>query len=192
AVAACGDGRSLEVRVTHPAGAEVARTVVSIYESNTTTCTQIELGDLSTAQLQAILAAEQTDAGALEGISRRDRKLVVARGFDAADRYLTAGCTQHEEIAGHDAVRVDTDFTATLSIGAVDPGEPGLPLTLTDAEGRSLGGHAVTWRVYGPHGAAAGATGAALAPAEDGGWALAAPACTTDAGVARLPPVPPS
>lgn len=191
-VAAC-DAFSLEVRVTHPAEAEVASTVVSVYESNTTTCKAIELGDLSTAELQAILVGEQAlGAGPLGDVSRLARKLVVARGFDAMGRFLTAGCTEKEEIAGHDVVAVDTDFAATLSIGAVDPGDVGIPITLTDAEGRSLGGHAVTWRVYGPDGAAAGSSGAALAPAEDGGWELAAPTCTADSGFVQLHPVPPS
>jgi hypothetical protein len=198
AAAACGDELSLDVRVTHPPEAAIARTVVSIYESNTTTCRQIEYGDLSTAELSAILVAEQTVSsgagarGSLDGISRRDRKLVVARGYDAQDRFLTAGCYQQEEITGHDVAPVATDFTATLSISALTPGELTIPLTLTDAEGRSLGGHPVTWRVYGPDDAVAGTTGAMLAPPVDSSWELAAPTCTNEAGVARVHPVPPS
>jgi hypothetical protein len=194
--AACGDRLSLEVSVKHPPEAAVATTAVAIYESNATTCKQIEFGDLSTAELAAILVAEQTTGaaagGSLDDISRLDRKLVVARGFDAAGRFVTAGCTQKEEITGRDVVPVDTDFAATLSISALVPGEFGIPITLTDAEGRSLGGHQVTWRVYGPDGVVAGTSGAALAPAEDDSWELAAPTCTIDSGVARLHPVPPS
>ncbi len=192
AAAACGDELSLDVEVRHPAAAAVATTVVSIYESSSTTCKQIELGDLSTAELTPILVAERTGPGPLDGISREGRKLVVARGFDAAGRYLTAGCAEQETITGRAIVPVDTAFTATLSISAIDPDVPGIPLTLTDAEGRSLAGHPVTWRVYGPDGAAPAATAAALAPAEDGAWELAAPTCTGDAGVARVHPVPPS
>lgn len=192
AAAACGDELSLDVEIRHPAEATVATTVVSIYESSSTTCKQIELGDLSTAELTAILVAERTGPGPLDGISRQGRKLVVARGFDAAGRYLTAGCAEQATITGRAIVPVDTAFTATLSISAVDPGVPGLPLTLTDAEGRSLAGHPVTWRVYGPDGATPAATAAALAPAEDGAWELAAPTCTGDAGIARVHPVPPS
>lgn len=192
AAAACGDALSLDVEVRHPAAAAVATTVVSIYESSSTTCKQIELGDLSAAELTAILVAERTGAGPLDGISREGRKLVVARGFDAAGRYLTAGCAEQATITGRAVVPVDTAFTATLSISAIDPGVPGIPLTLTDAEGRSLAGHPVTWRVYGPDGATPAATAAALAPAEDGAWELAAPTCTSAAGVARVHPVPPS
>jgi hypothetical protein len=196
AAAACGDHLSLRVEVHHPADAAVARTVVSIYESSTTTCAQIEYGDLTAAQLAALLVAEQAlgadPGGALDGISRLDRKLVVARGFAADGRLVTAGCAQQDAITGRDVARVDTDFAATLSVGAVDPAQPGLPLTLTDADGRALARHPVTWRVYGPDGAAAGDTGAALAPGPDGSWELAAPACTGDGGVARVHPVPPS
>jgi hypothetical protein len=195
-LAACGDDLSLAVVVRHPADAAVARTVVSIYESSTTTCRQIEFGDLSTDELRAILVTEQAlgadPGGALEGISRLDRKLVVARGFAADGRLVTAGCTEHGKIAGKDVAEVATLFAATLSVSAVDPATPGLPVTLTDADGRALGGHPVTWRVYGPAGAGAGASGAALAPAAEGGWELAAPTCTAEPGVARLHPVPPS
>ncbi|HWU90119.1 MAG TPA: hypothetical protein VN253_22805, partial [Kofleriaceae bacterium] len=195
AAAACGDDLALRVVVHHPAEAPVARTVVSIYESSTATCQQIELGDLSTAELEAILVTEQTieaaGSGALEGISRVDRKLVVARGYDAMGRLFTAGCTEKEVIAGRDVVQVDTDFAVTLSIGAVAAGEVGIPITLTDAEGRSREGHRVSWRVYGPHGATPSASGAALATGDDASWELAQPACTNAAGVARLHPVPP-
>ncbi len=194
--AASGAGLSLEVSVHHPPEADLASTVVSIYESSSATCKQIELGDLSTAELQAILVAEQTigagAGGALDGISRVERKLVVARGFDAAGRHFTAGCTEKEEITGRDAVRVDTDFTATLSINALAPGDLAIPLTLTDAAGRSLAGHRVSWRVHGPDGAAAADTAAALAGTADGGWELAAPTCTDSSGLARVHPVPPS
>ena len=196
AAAACGDDLGLDVQVRHPAEAAVARTVVSIYESSITTCKEIEFGDLSTDELRAILVAEQAlgadPGGALEGISRLDRKLVVARGFAADGRLVAAGCVEHGAITGRDVAEVATDLAATLSVGAVDPTSPGLPVTLTDADGRSLAGHRVTWRVYGPAGAAAAPSGAALAPAAEGGWELAAPTCTSEAGVARLHPVPPS
>ena len=196
AVVGCGDELALRVVVHHPAEAAVARTVVSIYESSSSTCKQIELGDLSTAQLEAILVTEQviggTEAGALEGISRVDRKLVVARGEGAMGRLLTAGCTEKEEITGQDVVEVNTDFAVTLSIGALAAGELGIPITLTDAEGRSRPGHRVSWRVYGPHAATPNTSGAALAPGEDESWELAQPSCTNAAGVARLHPVPPA
>jgi hypothetical protein len=195
ALAACGDDLSLEVQVQHPPGAEVASTTVSIYESATTTCKELELGDLSTAELQAILVTEQTiganAGGALEGISRKGRKLVVARGFEADGRLVTAGCSQQDAITGRDVVEVDTDFAATLSVGAANP-DMGLPVTLTDADGRSLSGHPMTWRVYGPDGATAGTSSSAVVPAEDGSWELAAPTCTGEGGVVRVHPVPPS
>jgi hypothetical protein len=195
ALAACGDSLSLRVVVHHPAEATVAKTVVSIYESSSATCKQIELGDLSTAQLAAILVTEQTvgdESGDLDGIARVDRKLVVARGFDEMGRLLTAGCTEKEEITGQDVVQVDTDFAVTLSIGAVAAGELGIPITLTDAEGRSRDGHRVSWRVYGPHAAMPSTSSAALAPGDDASWELAQPACTNASGVARLHPVPPA
>lgn len=195
-LAACGDDLALDVQVHHPEGAAIARTTVSIYESSTAACRQIELGDLSAAELQAILTAEVTFApgerGALEGIAREDRKLVVARGLDAAGRLVAAGCAEKAAITGRDTVEIDTDFAATLSVGALAAVGAAIPLTLTDAQGRSLPGHEVTWRVYGPAGAPAAPTTAALAPVDDGGWELAAPTCTDPDGVARVHPVPPA
>ena len=107
-------------------------------------------------------------------------------------RLLVAGCAEKEEITGRDVVAVDTDFAVTLSIGALAAGDLGIPITLTDAEGRSRPGHRVSWRVYGPHGAMPGASGAALVPGADESWEPAQPACTNAAGVARLHPVPPA
>jgi hypothetical protein len=190
--AACGDDLSLEVRVTHPEGAAIPRTVVSIYESATATCKQIEFGDLSPAQLQSILVAEQVGAGALDGISRLGKKLIVARGFDGAGRLATAGCAEHDEITGRDIVTIQTQPAATLSINALTGTELGIRVALTDVEGRSLGNHPVTWRVYGPNGATPGTSGAQLTSVPDGSWELASPTCTSDAGIARVHPVPPS
>jgi hypothetical protein len=194
--AACGDDLALRVVVHHPEDAGVVRTVVSIYESSSTTCAQIELGDLSAAELAAILVTEQTltgaEPGALDGISRVDRKLVVARGFDAMGRLAAAGCTEKEVISGRDVVEVETDFAVTLSIGAVSPDDPALPIAFTDALGRSREKHRISWRVYGPHGAAPGTSSAAVVPGVDGSWELAQPTCTNSSGVAKLHPVPPA
>lgn len=195
ALTACDD-LSLHVEVTHPPAAAVASTTVSIYESNATACRQLEFGDLSAAELQAILVAEQTiganPGGSLDGISRTGKKLVAARGFDAMGRFLTAGCTEHAEITGEDVVAVATDFAATLSIGGRSNSDLAIPITLTDAEGRSLDGHPVAWRVYGPAGAAPALTDAGVVASADDSWELAAPTCTGAAGSAQLHPVPPS
>jgi hypothetical protein len=192
--AACTSSYSLEVSVQHPPGSEVTRTVVSVYESSSARCAHIELGDLTAAELDAILVTEQeVGSGAgLSGIARVERKLVVARGYDAQARLRTAGCSEQGEIEGRAEVLVTTRLAATLSLGVAPLGARGIAVTLTDAEGRALAQHPIAWRVFGPDGSTPAASGTALSPLAPGAWELAAPTCSDAGGSALLNPVPPA
>ncbi|MGE0871570.1 MAG: hypothetical protein AB7P03_23625 [Kofleriaceae bacterium] len=198
--AACGDSLSLHVTVDHPEGVPVASTIVSVYESGTLHCEQIEYGDLADDELDAALVAEQTidaqgeSSGSLDPLSRTETKLIVARGFDATGTPVTAGCIEKTVIAGDDTVTITTVRTAVASLGVFDqmgPDPLGLTVTLTDTAGNSLPANRVSWRVYAPVGAAASSSPSMLTTG-DAEWQLAAPTCTNGNGVARLHPVPPS
>jgi hypothetical protein len=192
-VAACADDPTLHVSVVHPAGSQVAKTVVSVYEG-AFGCVQVEFGDLTTDQLAASLVAEDTiPYGNLDGISRTDPKIVVARGYGADGTLITEGCAEKGVVSGADQLEVDTVATATASVALADPTHAdlfGLAVSATDPDGKELDGRAVSWRVYAPVGAMpAATTGVDVAP--DSSWQPMSPTCTS-AGRAVIHPVPPS
>lgn len=197
-VAACSSDPTLHVTVTHPTGSQVVKTVVSVYEG-AFGCVDVEFGDLTNDQLQASLVAEQTLAdgaapvGNLDGISRTDPKIVVARGYGSDGRLRTEGCAQKDVVAGADELAVTTVMTATASVALADPTRAdvfGLAVAATDPDGKELDGRPVSWRVYAPIGAMPAATTAVTAAA-DSSWTPNAPTCTAG-GVALIHPVPPS
>ena len=192
AVAACADDPTLHVSVTHPAGSQVGKTVVSVYEGSFG-CVQVEFGDLTADQLQASLVAEDTiPYGNLNGLSRTDPKIVVARGYGADGQLVTEGCAEKDVVTGADELAVTTVPTATASLASADPTHAdafGLAVTATDPDGKQLDGRPVSWRVYAPAGAMPAASGLDVAP--DSSWQPAAPVCTTN-GLAVIHPVPPS
>lgn len=191
-VAACADDPTLHVNVVHPQGVEVARTVVSVYQG-TFDCLAVEFGDLSADQLAAALAAEETiPHGDLDGISRTDPKIIVARGYASDGRLITEGCAEKDVVTGADEIDVTTVPTATASVALADPTHAdafGLAVEATDPDGQGLDGRAVSWRVYAPSGAMPAASG--LDVAADSSWQPMAPSCT-QGGVAVIHPVPPS
>lgn len=191
-IGACADDPTLHVSVTHPEGSQVARTVVSVYEG-TFDCLAVELGDLGADQLQAALVAEDAiPHGNLDGISRTDPKVIVARGYGADGRLITEGCAEKGVVSGADEVSIATVPTATASVALADPTHAdqfGLAVAATDPDGKELDGRAVSWRVYAPVGAMPAASG--LDVASDSSWQPVAPSCTQD-GLAVIHPVPPS
>jgi hypothetical protein len=191
-LAACADDPTLHVTVVHPAGSQVAKTVVSVYEG-AFGCLAVEFGDLTADQLAASLVAEDTiPHGNLDGISRTDPKIVVARGYGADDKLITEGCAEKGVVTGADQLEVDTMATATASIGLADPTHVdlfGLAVAATDPDGKELDGRPVSWRVYAPIGAMPAATTVDVAP--DSSWQPTSPTCTS-AGRAVIHPVPPS
>jgi hypothetical protein len=158
-LAACADDPSLAISVHHPEGPEgyaVSQTVVTEYVGNDVNCSQIEFGDLTAAELAALAIdeVEVTSGESLE-VSRLGGKSLVARGYDAKHRFVTAGCNDVGEIAGATKVRIDTQPTAVI---AIDPGQAERPFSertilvnMTDTNGKPLEGM-VSWQLTGPAG----------------------------------------
>lgn len=197
-VAACSDDPSLRVDVEHPI--EVPRTTISVYEPQSFRCEQVELGDVSEAELAAARVAEIEIAGdvvtgSLDDLSRTAPKVIVARGFDVDGTLATAGCAEQGEIEGADRITIVTSRAALASIGplVVAGNDPfSLTVVLTDTRGVALKGHPVSWRVYGPAGSTAAPSPNVLADDGSGVWRLETPTCANADGVRRIHPVPPS
>jgi hypothetical protein len=94
-IAACGSDPTLAVSVTHPSVVTVATTEVTVYESDSLKCTDIEFARVDPAGLEALAADDVTldgsASGGLSGISRTGHKVIVARGFDANNALVTIG-----------------------------------------------------------------------------------------------------
>jgi hypothetical protein len=153
--AACSRDPSLAVTVHHPAGYAVVQTRVKVYVGDDVKCEEIEFGDRTEAELEAIVVSDAVDGGEIE-VSRLGGKSIVARGYDAQDRFVTAGCKDVGEIAGATTVVIDTQPTASV---AIDPGQPDRPfgereilVNMTDSMGKVLDGR-VSWQLTGPAGA---------------------------------------
>ena len=156
-VAACSSDPSLDVSVHHPAGYAVTQTVVTVYFGDDISCSAIEYGDRTDAELAAIAADEVdvTSGGRVE-VSRLGGKSLVARGYDAQHRFVTAGCKDAGEITAGTKLTIDTQPTAIV---AIDPGQAELPFSqrtivvnLSDSNGVPLDGN-VSWLLTGPAGA---------------------------------------
>lgn len=168
--AACHVDLSLDLSVHHPAVYAVVRTNVKVYAGEGVSCAAIRHGDLTEAELAALTVDEQNlpdDDGRLEDrgleVSRLGGKSIVARGYDAQDRYVTAGCQDVGEIAGATRVQIDTEPTAVV---AIEPGRLDLPFSdpdparkrdivvnMADVKGAALEGM-VSWQLVGPAGTA--------------------------------------
>lgn len=194
ASAACSTDPSLDVSVTHPTGLTVAKTTVTVYESESLRCTDVEFSRLDTAALEA-LAVTSTDIndaadGGLSGISRTGNKVIVARGYDARGTLISAGCSEKGEVVGHDGVAITTLIAALVSIYTT-PDSIETSVSLTDALGASLADpRQVTWTAYGPAGTSA-ATPANVTAVSDGVWEPRLPSCASSGDVI-VHPNPPS
>lgn len=199
--AGCGSDYGLEVVVERPA--EPARslavaTTIAVYESPTLGCDAIahaEVSDdeLATAEVAVLRLDGAGQTGDLRGLSRRDRKLVVARMYADTGALVAAGCAEVGELTGATTVRVPTAVAASVAVAAIDVTDPyGVRVTVLDPVGDSLAGREVGWRVFGPAGSApALATGVSVragAPV----WDASAPACTDADGTVDVHPVPPA
>lgn len=195
-IAACSSDPTLAVTVTHPSPVTVATTEVTVYESDSLKCTDLEFARVDPAGLEALSAddvmLDGTARGALSGISRTGHKVIVARGFDAAMALVTIGCAEKDEVIGADTVTISTFVAAAVSIHPpTDPAMLDVAITLTDASGASLPDmRPVTWTVYGPAGSMA-ANPANVTKISDGIWEPTLPSCTGN-GVTKLRPNPPS
>jgi hypothetical protein len=155
---ACSGDPSLDISVHHPAGYQVTQTVVTVYFGGDISCSEIEFGDRTDAELEAITVDEVdvTNGGRVE-VSRLGGKSLVARGFDAQHRFVTAGCKDIGEITSGTKIAIDTQPTAIV---AIDPAQPDRPFSertilvnMSDANGVPLDGN-VSWLLSGPAGAA--------------------------------------
>ena len=202
-LSACGDDLSLVVEVNHRI--PVAKTVISVYESDSVDCTKIEFGDLDANALSAALVAEEVhDAsgvtGSLDGISRTERKYVVARGYDTDGTLLTGGCEIKDVVGGKDHLTVNADEALTVS-AILDTSDPTLYtfVVITSApDGSPPAVHRqVSWQVYAPDGTKPLRTDLAelVAPdpnqPQESDWIPKKAACTNDSGVTRIHPMPP-
>ncbi|CAN5909482.1 hypothetical protein BH11MYX3_BH11MYX3_35600 [soil metagenome] len=191
---ACGDDLSVVVDVTHPG--PVAKTVISVYESESVDCTKIEFGDLDENALEATRGAEEIhDAtgvtGDLDGISRTEDKAIVARGYNDDDELIAAGCKMKGVVKGRDHVAIDT--VPAMVISAVSDSADPYTLTVlgTKPDGGLLAKREVSWQVYAPVGSTP--LNASLATISgDAEWQPIKNGCTNNNGVAKLHPVPPS
>jgi hypothetical protein len=156
AVAACSRDPSLAISVHHPAGYGVVQTVVTVYVGDDIACNEIERGDRTDTELDAITVdkVDVTDGGDIQ-VSRLGGKSIVARGYDAQHQFVTAGCKDLGEIAGAARFTIETQPTAAV---AIDPGPPDRPFTgrmivvnMSDTNGKVLDG-TVSWELSGPAG----------------------------------------
>jgi len=193
---ACSSDPTLSVSVTHPSPVMVATTEVTVYESDSLKCTDIEFARVDPAGLEALSADDVTldgsAPGALSGISRTGHKVIVARGFDSNMALVSIGCAEKDEVIGADSVSISTFVAAAVSIHPpTDPSMLDVAITLTDASGASLPDmRPVMWTVYGPAGSTA-ANPMNINSVSDGVWEPKLPSCTGN-GITKLRPNPPS
>jgi hypothetical protein len=156
-LAACTGDPSLSVSVHHPKGFAITQTVVTVYFGNQIDCTAIQYGDRTDTELAAITADEVdvTNGGRID-VSRLGGKSLVARGFDAQHRFVTAGCQDVGEITSGTQLVIETQPT---SVVAIDPSAPDRPfaertilVNVTDPSGAAIDGM-VSWQLTGPDGA---------------------------------------
>ena len=194
--AACGDDLSVTVDVTHPG--PVAKTVISVYESESVDCTKIEFGDLDEDALASALVAEEIHgpdgalvSGDLDGISRTEPKAIVARGYDDTGFLLSGGCTMKGVVKGNDRVAVETVSSMIVSILAEMPDPYQIAVLATKPDGTFLNKREVSWHVYAPIGTEPLAPNLTVS-AGDSEWQPPRGSCTNANGVVRIHPVPPS
>ena len=196
-VASCGDDPSLRVSVKHPTDPRIhdaiRRTTVTVYESDSMSCSDVEFGDLSEDELVALKVAEveTTDAdssGSFSGASRLDHKVIVARGLGIDDELIAAGCAELDDVDAGTAA-IETVPAAVATISEAGDGMGGILITTTDPFSRALSDRRVSWRAYGPAGTSANEQ--RYTNIDDGIWQPKSPSCTRD-GEVTVHPAPPA
>ncbi len=177
----------------------VARTTITVYQSEIASCEKVELGDLSAAELTAIevdeiAVGEGEDSDELT-MSREGTKVIVVRGFDDNGILIAADCAEKGTVGEGDVLEIGpTKLAASVSVAGIgiDQQDPfGIAVTVTDPFVRSLPDRTVSWRVHGSAGALPLVAEDVL-PAIESAWDPVEPPCTNNNGVARIHPVPPS
>jgi hypothetical protein len=171
---ACSDP-SLQVTIDLPDAyrAQIAEVALADYEHAGLTCDQIAFGDVAGPALDGSLITQVGVApgasASLEGISRLDHKVLVARGFDAGGDLVVAGCRELDALDGSVTIAIDTMPAALVSI---DARAPDAPLALAspinahalDPLGMPLDQREVVWRVFGGKGQPGGMPGDGACP----------------------------
>ncbi len=194
-LAACNAAPTLAVVVQHPDGLAVATTEVTVYESQTLACTDIEFGVLPEDELAALITGDETlepggaVTGTLDGISRTNNKVIVARGFDTTGALVSANCVQEATISGNETVTIDTVVAASVAIQPQDTTNAATMVTTIDPSGALIDGRAISWTVYGPAGSVPASTTLATVDS-DGVWDATNATCTA-MGSAQVHVVPP-
>ncbi|HEY5948862.1 MAG TPA: hypothetical protein VIV40_25400, partial [Kofleriaceae bacterium] len=185
-LAACGEHPSLRVEVEHPTDVTVATTSISVYESDLVTCDKVELGDLSADELAAAEVDTITVGAGVPAdeltMSRVDRKVIVARGFDADGANVSAGCAEKGVVGEGDELTIQTVLTAHVSVNGIglDDADPfQIVVTVTDPLVRSLPERIVSWRVNAAE-KAIPLVSTNLTPGTDSDWVPTSPPCTND------------
>lgn len=190
---------SLRISVEHPTNSTVALTKVSVYESPNLRCQDIAAARVSSDDVAAALVAEQSTTasgevtGSLADLSRVDHKVIVARGYDEAGQWITAGCAEQDEIEEATVVAITTKPTViAATVLDVDANDPfAAIIATTDLTGKGVADRAVGWTVYGPAGSEpikpSGVT--TTIPAT---WEPTRASCTQPSGAALLHPSPPN
>jgi hypothetical protein len=195
---ACGDDISLRVRVEHAAGVAVDLTTVTVYESETLSCTDVAFARIGGDELKAIEVSEEsvshdgTVTGGLTNLSRVDHKVIVARGYSDTGAWITAGCAEQDVVDESTNLTIQTVPTVTAAtVLDIDQNDPYLAvLATTDAAGTAVGDRRVGWTVYGPAGSKAASTN--VTSTSDGVWEPTKASCTAASGAATLHPPPPT
>jgi hypothetical protein len=194
-LAACNAAPTLSVVVVHPDGLAVATTEVTVYESQTLTCTDVEFGVIPDDELVALITGDETlepggaVTGTLDGISRTNNKVIVARGFDTTGALVSANCVQETTISGNETVTIDTVVAASVAIQPQDTISAATMVTTIDPSGALIDGRAISWTVYGPAGSVPASTTLATVDS-DGVWDATSSTCTS-MGSAQVHVVPP-
>ena len=153
---------SLRVTVERPAAyaSLVERVELSVYERSGLTCDDIAYDKLSAEELRAILRSTGTDD--LDAIPRLGHKAIVARGYgrarggQAQDQLVIAGCTEVDEIGEGERIEIVTEPVATAAIDSslllIGKGAVEIAVIAIDANLEGIDGKEVRWTTYGPSG----------------------------------------
>jgi hypothetical protein len=125
------------------------------------TCDQLAFGEVASetvalATQQEVTATIDDGGTQLADFPRTGTKLFYARGLDAQDLPLVAGCTEVDDVDGSVDVRIDGFPTTVVTVMGQDPGLP-LPdsyadndVRVVDARGEPLSDAEVHFWVFGP------------------------------------------
>jgi hypothetical protein len=159
---ACTNDPSLAIDVVNPPGLAIASTQVTVYQSDVISCNGVVFGDLDATQLAALQVAQETlgsngrvTSGSLDGMSRTDNKVIVARGFDGSNNWIAAGCGSAGVISDGSTLTIDTEGTVAVSLEPPDAAgnDPyGVDIATTDPYGSAVAGRQISWTVFGPTG----------------------------------------